>query len=38
MAKKHVIPEDVGRTVLLWTVGGALAFAAAAYFLTSHIQ
>ena len=38
MSKPPFSPEHVGRTVFLWTVGGAIAFAAAAYFLTSRLQ
>lgn len=37
MAKKDVNPEEVGRTVFLWTVGSAIAFAAAAWYLTSRL-
>jgi len=28
-------PDAIGRTVFLWTIASALAFAAAAYLLTS---
>jgi hypothetical protein len=38
MSKPPVSPEHVGRTVFLWTFWGAVAFAAAAYVLTSRIQ
>jgi hypothetical protein len=35
MASKENDPQVIGRKVFLWTVGGALAFVASAWFLVS---
>jgi hypothetical protein len=35
MASTENDPAVIGRTLFLWTVASALAFAAAAYFLTN---
>ena len=35
MGTKQNDPQVIGRTVFLWTVASAVAFAASAWFLTS---